>query len=91
MAKSRTATDEIDPSDELTAGEFDDVEGPKYRMLDDEEEEKKKRRKKKKSDTVDVTGQDGKIQSRSTTESAQSKDTVESGDAAEQKIIDVRV
>ena len=61
----------------------------KYLKRDDEEE-KKRRRKKKKSDTVDVTGQDG-IQSRSTTESAQSKDTVESGDAAEQKIIDVRV
>jgi hypothetical protein len=62
----------------------------KYLKRDDEEE-KKRRRKKKKSDTVDVTGQEGKIQSRSTTESAQSKDTVESGDAAEQKIIDVRV
>ena len=62
----------------------------KYLKKDDEEEEKK-RRKKKKSDTVDVTAQDRKGQSPGATETAKSNDTAEPEDAAEQKIIDVRV
>ena len=62
----------------------------KYLKKDDEEE-KKKRRKKKKSDTVDVAAQDRKGQSSSATETAKSKETDQPEDAAEQKIIDVRV
>ncbi|MGD8613465.1 MAG: hypothetical protein PVI93_20780 [Desulfobacterales bacterium] len=57
----------------------------------DDEEEKKKHRKKKKSDTVDVTGQDSKSESSGATETAESNDTDEPDDAAERKIIDVRV
>ena len=62
----------------------------KYLKRDDEEE-KKRRRKKKKSDTVDVTGRDGKSRSPDTPKTDESNDTAETEDAAEQKIIDVHV
>jgi hypothetical protein len=70
----------------------DDDKPPFEKYLNaDEEEEKKKRRKKKKSDTVDVTGRDGKSRSPDTPKTDESNDTAETEDAAQQKIIDVRV
>ncbi len=34
----------------VKSGQYDDIEGPKYRMMEDEEEDKKEKSEKKKND-----------------------------------------